>query len=71
MLWVKRVKAKLKGVDDFYVDLRFSEIGAYQQIFDHAIRSIDIETETAWSRSEEYDREKFDRDENTIHLLVE
>ncbi len=33
MLWLKQVKAKLKGVDDFYVDLKFDEIAAYQQMF--------------------------------------
>ncbi len=39
MLWLKRVQAKLKGVDDFYVDLRYSKIPGYQQMFDRPLRS--------------------------------
>jgi hypothetical protein len=71
MLWLKQVKAKLKGVDDFYVDLKFDEIAAYQQMFNSVLGSIDIDTETAWSRGEKYDKVRFEKDEQTINLLCE
>ena len=71
MLWIKRIKAKLKGVDDFYVDLRFDQIAAYQQMFENVLAAIDIDTETAWSRAEEYEKVKFEKDAETINLFCE
>ena len=71
MLWLKRIKAKFKGVDDFYVDLRFADLAAYQRMFDSVLGSIDIDTETAWSRSEEYDKVQLEKDEQTINILCQ
>jgi hypothetical protein len=71
MLWLKRIKAKFKGVDDFYVDLRFADLAAYQRMFDSVLGSIDIDTETACSRSEEYDKVQLEKDEQTINILCE
>ena len=71
MLWLKRVKAKLKGADEFYADLRTGEIPAYQELFERTLRSIDIETETAWSRGEKYNKARFEKDEETINLICE
>ena len=71
MLGLWRSKAKSEDVDEFYVDLRLSDIPAYQKMFERALRAIDIDVETAWSRGEEYDKAKLEKDGETINLLCE
>jgi hypothetical protein len=71
MLWWQRMKAKLKGIDDFYAGLSEKMIPAYQRLFEQALRTIDIENETAWARRESCDKSLLEKDGESLDQLLE
>lgn len=71
MLWWQRVKAKLRGVDDFYAELSIKTVPAYQRLFEQALRAIDVENQTAWSKSESYDKLRLEKDGEILDNLSE
>lgn len=67
---LSNVKSKITGVDPFYEEVRREEIGLYQHYFEKVINSIDIDTQTMWSKSEDYNREQMAQDEDAMEKII-
>ncbi len=65
-----KVKNKITGIDSFYGEVQREQIGLYQHYFDKIIDSIDIDTQTKWSKSEKYNREQMEKDEDAMEIIA-
>jgi hypothetical protein len=65
-----RVKDKVKRIDPFYEEIKTEQIGLYQHYFIKLISSIDIDTQTKWSQSEQYDKEQMAKDEEIMENII-
>jgi hypothetical protein len=70
MSFFSRIKTKIKGIDPFYEEVRTEQIGLYQHYFSKLINSIDIDTQTMWSQSKDYDKQQMAKDEEVIEKIV-
>ncbi len=65
-----KVKNKIIGIDSFYGEVQREQIGLYQHYFDKIINSVDIDTQTKWSKSEKYNREQMAKDEDAMEIIA-
>ena len=48
--------------DEFYEEINEDQMPLYQKYLDGVLAVVDVENNTLWSKSEEYDKERFERD---------
>ncbi len=70
MSFLSRMKNKVKGTDPFYEEVKTEQIGLYQHYFSKLINSIDIDTQTKWSQSNDYDRQQMAKDEEIMERII-
>ena len=70
MSFLSRMKNKIKGIDPCYEEVKTEQVGLYQHYFSKLINSIDIDTQTKWSQSKDYDRQQMAKDEEVIEKIV-
>jgi len=61
---------KMKNSDPFYEELKTQQIGLYQRYFSRLINSVDIDTQTKWSQSKDYDRHNMEKDEEIMESII-
>lgn len=64
------IKNKIKGIDPFYEQIKNEEIGLYQHYFNKIILSIDISNQTKWSKSQGYNKEQLDKDDDLMENII-
>lgn len=67
---LKKIKSKIKGIDEFYLDLDAEQIALYQKYFSRMIDSVDIHNLTERSLSRNYDQKKINSDYDKIEKIL-
>lgn len=70
MPFLSKIINKFKGIDPFYEEVKTDQIGLYQHYFYKIINSIDIDTQTNWSQSKDYDRNQMKKDEEVMEKIA-
>ncbi len=70
MSFLSKMKNKIKGIDPFYEEVKTEQIDLYQHYFSKLISSIDIDTQTKWSQSKDYNRQQMAKDEEVMEKIV-
>lgn len=70
MSFLSRMKNKIKGIDPFYEEVKTEQIDLYQHYFSKLVNSIDIDTQTKWSQSKDYDRQQMSKDEEAMEKII-
>jgi len=66
----KGMFSRLKGIDSFYADVNVEQIALYQHYFKKVINAVDVPNNTRWSRSEPYDRVRFEADDEVMYKII-
>ena len=61
---------KIKGIDEFYKDLKTEQIALYQHYFNEKINSVDIGNFEKWIDGETRDESKLDTDSETLQDIT-
>ena len=61
---------KIKGIDEFYKDLKTEQIALYQHYFNEKINSVDIGNFEKWIDGETRDESKLDMDSETLQDIT-
>lgn len=70
MIWLDKIKAKVQGIDEFYVDIPKEHLGLYQNYFNKILNEVDLNTQTRWSAGKDFDKDQLDRDFVTMERIV-
>lgn len=70
MSFLSGIKNKFKSIDPFYEDVKMEQIDLYQHYFSKLISSIDLDTQTKWSQSKDYDRKQMEKDEEIMGKIA-
>ena len=62
-------RKKRSVADVFYADIQKGQMGLYQKYFDALVSVMDIDNYTLWTRSNDYDRSKLDRDNRVLERV--
>lgn len=64
------IKNKIKGIDPFYEQIKNEQIDLYQHYFNKIILSIDIGNQTKWSKSQSYNKEQMNKDDDLMENII-
>lgn len=67
---MQSVSAKMRGIDPAYADVPAAKVAEYQYYIDKVLAAIDIQTQTAWSMSHQFNKEQFRRDEVVMAEII-
>lgn len=67
---MKKLIAKIKGIDPFYSEIRKDRVGLYQAYFERLLEVVNIDNFTKRSTGEEYDKAVADQDDITIEKII-
>lgn len=67
---MKRLIAKIKGIDPFYLEIKKSQVELYQAYFERLLEAINVDNYTKRSSGEEYDKAVANLDDNTIEKIT-
>ena len=70
MSFLRTIQAWLRGIDPAYDDVPVTKLPRYQHYIDKILMAIDVHTQTAWSMSRPFDKERFRKDEETMGKIV-
>ncbi len=70
MPYLSNLIYKIKGIDPFYGEVHKEQISLYQQYFSRLLDSLDIDTQTKWSQSKEYDLNQMKKDEESMEKIA-
>ena len=61
---------KIKGIDEFYKDLKTEQISLYQHYFNEKVNSVDIGNFEKWTDSKPRDESKLDSDSEILQDIT-
>ena len=67
---MKRLIAKIKGIDSFYSEIKKSQVELYQAYFERLLEAVNVDNYTKRSSGEEYDKAVANLDDNTIEKII-
>ena len=68
---LKRLMQRLKGEPNFYQEVRPNQIERYQHYVSMALKQLDVENNTKWSRGDKnYDRDRLSVDDKVMEELI-
>jgi hypothetical protein len=67
---VKKLIAKIKGIDPFYSEIRKNQVELYQAYFERLLKAVNVDNFTKRSSGEEYDKTVADQDDKKIENIV-
>lgn len=67
---MKKLIAKIKGIDTFYSEINKHQVDLYQAYFEQLLESVNVDNSTKRSSGEEYDKIVADHDDHTIEKII-
>ena len=69
-MFLRKIIYKMKGVDEFYLDLDIKQTALYQKYFSQIINVVDIHNLTERSLGRNYDQQKINSDYDKIEKIL-
>ena len=67
---MKKLIAKIKGIDPFYSEIKKNQVGLYQAYFERLLLSINVDNFTRRNSGEKYDNKVANQDGNIIEKII-